>query len=259
MRGMLIALVVLTTACAAPPAVRPPNLVTREQWGSKPQPIPDSRRQTPRWITIHHAGELWKKSQDPVEFVRKMQIWGQNRPKTQRPPFDTYWPDLPYHYLIAPDGRVFEGRPVEYEPESNTNYSLKGNIGVEMMGDFNEQRPSPAQLESVVQLTAWLMRKYGIPMRRVRTHRDAAPHQTDCPGMDFYRYVESGQFKRWVAQALDGRRPEIEPGEPLRSFYRHVINGPFDEWVRIKPAPGQAPPSLGPDIKTGPTDPIPTD
>lgn len=258
MRVPITALVIFTTACAARPAVCPPNLVTREQWGSKPRPIPDSRRQTPRWITIHHAGELWKKGQDPVEFVRQMQVWGQNRPKTEKPPRDIYWPDLPYHYLIAPDGRVFEGRPVEYEPESNTKYPLNGNIGIEMMGDFNEQRPSPAQLESVVQVTAWLMQKYRIPMRRVRTHKDVAPHQTDCPGMDLYRYIESGEFKRWIAQALDGRRPEIDPGPPLSGYFRHVINGSYDEWIRINAAPGQSRPPLGPGIKTGPTEPIPT-
>src|SRR5207249_10377189 len=69
------------------------------------------------------------------------------RPEVEKPPRNTYWPDLPYHFLIAPDGRIFEGRPVEYEPESNTDYSLAGNVGVELMGDFNRQRPSKARSE----------------------------------------------------------------------------------------------------------------
>src|SRR5690348_13400008 len=106
---------------------KPKKLVTRTEWGSKPDAIPDSRRHSPKWITLHHAGVLWTNSQDPVDFVRHMQEWGKKRPQLEKPPMDTYWPDLPYHYLIARDGRIFEGRPVEYEPESNTKYSLAGN------------------------------------------------------------------------------------------------------------------------------------
>lgn len=212
--GFLLTILLL----AAPPAfsaAAKPALVTRAEWGSKPQPIPDSRRQIPVWITIHHAGEIWKADQDPAEFVRRMQIWGQNRPTIEPPPRDTYWPDLPYHYLIAPDGRIFEGRPVEYEPESNTAYPLNGNIGIEMMGDFNAQRPSLAQLRAVVKLTAWLEDAHSIAWDHVRTHQDAAPAQTDCPGKDFYRYIADGSFKSWVKQALNNAEPAIEPGPPL--------------------------------------------
>ena len=192
-----------------------PPIVTREEWGSKPKPIGDDRKQVPVWITVHHAGEVWKASDDPIKFVRHMQEWGQNRPKLEKPPRNTYWPDLPYHFLIAPDGRIFEGRPVEYEPESNTKYPLNGNIGVEMMGDFNVQRPTLAQIQSCVKLTAWLSQNYKIELDHVRTHRDAAPGQTDCPGKDFYRYILDGQFKSWLQQALYGTTLKIDPGPPL--------------------------------------------
>ncbi|MCX5797608.1 MAG: peptidoglycan recognition family protein [Elusimicrobia bacterium] len=213
---------------AEPPPVPKPRIVTRAQWGSKPMPIPEARRQVPVWVTLHHAGDPWKKGADPAEFVRRMQSWGQNRARLENPPRDTFWPDLPYHYLIAPDGRIFEGRPVEYEPESNTDYALKGNIGVELMGDFNLQRPSVEQLRSAARLTAWLCRKHGIDLSHVRGHQDAAPDQTDCPGRDFYRYLQDGRFKAWVLEALDGKIPDVKPGPPLPG-------GPAD------PIPGAAP------------------
>lgn len=178
-----------------------PPLVLREEWGSKPHPIPEARRQTPRWITLHHAGVPWT-GKDPARFVRDMQTWGQNRPRLEKPPMDTYWPDLPYHYLIAPDGRIFEGRDVRYEPESNTKYDLAGNIGVEMMGDFNVQPPTEAQLRSSVRVVAWLACAHGIALEHVRGHRDAAPGQTDCPGKGFTRFLEDGRFKGWVAKSL---------------------------------------------------------
>lgn len=194
---------------------KPDKFIAREQWGSKPDPIPASRKHKPRWITLHHAGVLWTNSQDPVDFVRNMQAWGKKRPQLEKPPMDTYWPDLAYHFLVAPDGSIYEARPLEYEPESNTKYSLAGNIGVEMMGDFNRQRPSPAQLGSVVRLTAWLMQEQHIALDAVRTHRDVAPGQTECPGRDFYRYMLDGQFRKWVQAVVDGRDPQVDPGPPL--------------------------------------------
>src|SRR5437016_11402887 len=101
---------------------RKPAIVTTQEWGSDPSPIDDSRKQVPKWVTIHHAGETWWNDKDPAKFVKAMQEWGKKRPQIEKPPRDTYWPDLPYHFLIAPDGRIFEGRKIEYEPDTNTRY-----------------------------------------------------------------------------------------------------------------------------------------
>ncbi|CAN5690370.1 hypothetical protein BH10CYA1_BH10CYA1_04140 [soil metagenome] len=203
---------VLGTTAPKSSNVPKPPIVTREEWGSKAQPIGENRKQVPDWITLHHAGELWHEKDDPIEFVRHMQVWGQKRPQLEKTPRDTYWPDLPYHFLIAPDGRIFEGRPTQYEPESNTKYPLHGNIGVEMMGDFNVQRPTLEEIRSCVKLTAWLCQQYHISLDHVRTHQDAAPKQTDCPGKDFYRYIVDGQFKRWLQETMQGKEPSIDLG-----------------------------------------------
>ena len=216
MRTLLLATIILSpTFASAADVPRPDNIVTREEWKSDPAPIPDDRKHTPRYITLHHAGVLWTNSQEPEQFIRNMQAWGKRRPEIEQPPRNTYWPDLAYHFLIAPDGRIFEGRPIEYEPESNTKYELAGNLGVEMMGDFNQQRPSPEQLESAVRLTAWLADQHHIGLDDIRTHRDAAPGSTTCPGDDFYRYFQSGRFKQWVKQVQEGKELKIDPGKPL--------------------------------------------
>ena len=47
------------------------------------------------------AGVVWTGKTNPADFVRNMQAWGQR---------DKHWPDLPYHFLIAPDGEIYEGR-----------------------------------------------------------------------------------------------------------------------------------------------------
>jgi len=203
MKSLIVLLLIASSALAQ---ATKPTIVSRDEWGSKPQPIPDSRKQTPQWITIHHAGEVWTAKRSPDDYIRAMQTWGQK---------EKHWPDLPYHFLIAPDGRIFQGRPIEYEPDSNTKYAVSGNIGVEMMGNFEVQRPSPQQLESCVKLVAWLALEHKIDLDHVRGHKDAAPGQTDCPGKDFYRYLADGTFRQWVEATMRGENPQVQPGPPF--------------------------------------------
>ena len=45
----------------------PAKLVPRDQWGSEPQPFPDSKKHTPKYVTIHHAGVEYKPGTDPAK------------------------------------------------------------------------------------------------------------------------------------------------------------------------------------------------
>src|SRR4051812_27578395 len=138
------------------PATKPvpkPQIVTAKEWGSTPQPMPEEKRHTPKFITIHHAGVVWKPGGDPQKMVKNMQAWGQK---------EKGWADVPYHFLIAPNGRIFEGRPLAYEPDSNTKFDLKGHINVELMGNFEEQRVDVPQLTSLAKIVAWLTQELNI-------------------------------------------------------------------------------------------------
>ena len=174
----------LAGAASCPPIVEP------AQWGSRPDPIPASQKHTPRAVMLHHAGVVVDDRRDPADFVRKMQSWGKGRAGKD------YWPDLPYHFLIARDGRVFRGRPLAYAPQSNTVYPLKGNIGVELMGDFETQDPTAAQVDSAVALVACLAREFKIALSGIRGHKDLV-EGTDCPGSRF-----PADFNGRVAAAL---------------------------------------------------------
>jgi hypothetical protein len=213
------------------PVVQKPPTVTREQWGSQPQEIPESRKHTPKFVTIHHAGVTWKAGSDPQKFVSNMQKWGQR---------EKNWPDLAYHFMIAPDGRIFEARRIEYEPESNTKYDLQGHIGVELMGNFQVQRVSEAQLSSVVKLAAWLCQDLHIDPSQIAGHKDRAKNQTDCPGRDMYRYIENGQVKKWVEEALAGKQPRVKLGNALpngpTTMIGEDVGGDVREDARAAPA-----------------------
>jgi hypothetical protein len=213
-RSMLVVMLLMSSACLAEEKkarAERPEIVSAKEWGSKPQAIDASRKQVPKFITIHHAGVLWKAGDDPVKKLQGLQAYGQK---------EKGWPDVPYHFLIAPDGRIFEGRAVEYEPDTNTSYKTSGHIGVELWGNFEEQRPSKEQLVSLVRLTAWLAREYKVEEKNIGGHKDRA--ETDCPGRDLYRYFKDGQFMGWVKGVMEGKEVKIEAGPALEG-------GPVEE------------------------------
>ena len=70
---------------------------------------------------------------------------------------------------------------------------------------------------------AWLADEHKIKAEDSRTHQDAAPGSTSCPGADFYRYFENGEFKQWVKQVQQGEEPKIDPGAPLPEGPTEVI------------------------------------
>jgi hypothetical protein len=207
--------------------VERPPIVSAKEWGSTPQPIPESRRHTPRFITIHHAGVFLKSTTDPAVFVKNMQAWGQR---------DKKWPDLAYHFLIAPDGRIFEGRSLDYEPETNTIYQTNSHICVELMGDFGKQRMTPQQLDSLVKTCAWLCQEYSIKPILIAGHNDRAPRQTSCPGKDLYRYISDGQITRWVTDILAGKPTEVKERDALPDGPTIYVGDPAGDPPATQPA-----------------------
>lgn len=189
-----------------------PMIVRAADWGSQAQPLPDSLRHTPRFFTVHHAGVAWKPGTDAAQALRALQAFGQNV---------RHWPDVPYHFLIAPDGRIYEGRPTGYAPQSNTDYDVTGHIGIQLWGNFDVQRVSRAQLASLAHLVAWLGIRHGIAVDTLRAHRDLT--DTACPGRDLYRYVHDGLVQRWASAIQQGDEPAVHvldaltqgPGDPV--------------------------------------------
>lgn len=198
-RSAFLALgVAFFSAChQASPTVDPPGVVSAATWGSQPWPFPPGYEHVPERIVIHHAGVVWTGEREPVETMRRLQSWCQR---------ERGWRDVPYHFLIAPDGTVFEGRPLRYRPDSNTNFDTNGCINVEFFGDFEQQRVSSAQLESAARLIAWLRHSYDLNTTPLRSHADLA--ETVCPGRDLRRYLDEGLLDKWADR--------VQRGEPLR-------------------------------------------
>jgi hypothetical protein len=233
MRYLLICTLLSVASVASAQATKPsarvekPPIVSAKEWGSEPQPIPEERKHTPKYITIHHAGVFVRSTTDPAKFVKNMQGWGQR---------DKKWPDLAYHFLIAPDGRIFQGRDIAYEGETNTKYPLRDQVQVELMGDFTKQRVSPKQLDSLVKLTSWLCAEYSIDPILMGGHNDRAPRQTSCPGTDLYRYIADGQLTKWVAAIVKGQPVEVQERSALPDGPTIYIGDPTGDPPATAPA-----------------------
>ena len=171
----------------------PPGIAVmpRAVWGGAP-PTGAMTPQTPRRLTVHHSATPPKPGESAGEILRPLlrfslssDTLGDGRPKRA-------WADVPYHFVIGPDGSVGEGRDVRFRGDSNTAYELDGHVQVVVQGNFMEETPTAAQMASLVALAAALTRQWGLDPADLAGHRDHAVGQTSCPG-----------------DALEARFPEI--------------------------------------------------
>ncbi|MDX1741264.1 MAG: peptidoglycan recognition family protein [Rhodothermales bacterium] len=145
-------------------------------------------------VTLHHSGsaEPLRPDDDVPQKLRDLQTWGET---------DRGWWDVPYHFLLGLDGTIYEGRSYRYMGETNTRYNPRGHLLISVLGNYNLQEPTDAQLESIVDLMAWAVSEFGIPLDRIQGHSDLAP--TACPGDHLRKYLHDGTFRQAVQARLD--------------------------------------------------------
>ncbi len=181
------------SGCALPPAaIVERHIVPVAQWGGTPADPAAARRHAISHITLHHQGEPFKPGTDPEAYLRKLQQWSRT---------SKGWLDIPYHYVIDLEGKVYEGRDIAYAGDTNTGYDPTGHALIEVVGNFEEVEPNQAQLDAVVDVMAMLAQKYKLPVERIAGHRDHSAG-TVCPGANLHRYLRDGYFRDRVAARL---------------------------------------------------------
>lgn len=161
------------------PIIMRPQIISRQEWKAKDS-IGEMKKHTPEHITIHHTASPQKET---VSIEKKMQIlqnFSQSENRLDSGKLKPVWPDIPYHYYIAVDGKIAEARDVKYAGDTNTDYDPSGHILIVLEGNFENERPSDKQILSLEELTAWLSFKWKIPASEVKAHNDYA--STACPG-----------------------------------------------------------------------------
>ena len=141
--------------------------------------MPDSGRISPRWTTIviHHSATANGGAKVFDRYHRKRG-----------------WDELGYHFVIgngsySPDGYVEVGSRWHKQKhgahcKTPSNYYNEHGIGVCLVGNFNEAKPTSHQHATLERLVRFLCAACRIPPSRVTTHHHLN-RKTECPGRHF--------------------------------------------------------------------------
>lgn len=162
----------------------------RAQWGWVPITQGIAEHTVTR-ITIHHGGVDFPDDKNVVKYLRALQSWGRS---------DKGWIDIPYHFMIDRQGRIYETRPINFPGDTNTTYDPAGHVLIAVMGNYENQVLSQVQLDALIAMTAFLAEKYDVPIQKIRGHKDYA--DTSCPGEDIYHYLLDGTIHVSVTEIL---------------------------------------------------------
>ena len=180
----------------------PAKTTTAAAYGSVPRTwIPNATARPWKWIVIHHSATP---SGNAAVFDKMHK--------------DKGWDELGYHFVIGNGTQSADGQ-IEVGPRwpkqkwgahaktPNNEFNERG-IGICLVGNFDVERPTAAQMRSLTRLVTYLMKTYSISPRDVIGHGETKP--TDCPG----RYMNVAAIRRAVAQALadakDGKPAAID-------------------------------------------------
>ncbi len=188
-----------------------PPVISRTDWGC---PDGQNYRGTPTYTTVthlivHHTAD--GPVSDFAAWVRA--IWTFHV-------FSNKWDDIGYNYVVAPDGRVFEGRAGgDNVMGAHFSGQNSGTMGVSMLGTYTKTLPTAEALVSLESILAWKADQRKIDPLGVRLHpgtrlylmnisghRDAnaspfASGTTECPGDAFYPTLPT--IRANVAARLD--------------------------------------------------------
>jgi N-acetyl-anhydromuramyl-L-alanine amidase AmpD len=174
----LAAILLYAGAPKDPPAGGNHGVLARGRMQSVPRAwVPRSKSERWECIVVHHSAT-------PVGGAARF-----DRAHRERG-FD----ELGYHFVIGNGTDTADGE-VEVGPRwkaqkygahcrSPEDYYNEHGIGICLVGNFDETRPTAAQVQSLTRLVKYLRRTYDIPADKVFSH-GGVTGMTHCPGKHF--------------------------------------------------------------------------
>lgn len=194
---LLLVLIINFLSCSSPQIYKDDIIIyPRSTWkAEEPRPY---RSHSPNKITIHHEGTFFPQDSIAFRHIRNIQLWGMRERK---------WIDIPYHFLIDGFGNIIEGRNVLSPGETNTSYDPTNHILISIIGEYNKkQELNNLQYNSLIKLIAKLCRDFNIKTDSIKGHRDYCKEgETDCPGDNIYKLLQSGKIKSDVEKVLKNK------------------------------------------------------
>ena len=196
---------------------RTPKIITRAEWGadeSLKRTSGSCRRQfhpVQQFFVHHTAGSNFDdQPKATMRAIYQYHVVSQG------------WCDIGYNFVVSHDGRIFEGRwardysPWEVHDSENKRGEAvagahvegynSGAVGISVMGNFEQVRPSPAVRRALAELLAWQVDRHDLRARGTHTYRNPetgsttrlpwiAGHRdagyTDCPGDNLYSKLDA--------------------------------------------------------------------
>jgi N-acetylmuramoyl-L-alanine amidase len=146
-------------------------LVTRQQWDRDRVLLNAVPEQTIRRIVIHHDGVDYRGGSSGEEKATALLRAARG---------NEGWPDVPYHYLIDRDGRVFAGLPEHLRGDTHGLYDPSDSLHIALMGNYSNLEPTEAQLTALRALVREKARQYRLSADAIKMHGQIA--RTECPG-----------------------------------------------------------------------------
>ena len=196
----------------APPSM--PPITTRAEWNAHPLNLeateefgifdpqthpagvltyPDDLRNVLNTIVVHHSAYPHT---GPTEI--------QNLHMDRRG-----FADAAYHFLIAADGTIYEGREVNVRGAHVQGFNT-GSVGIVLLGNFNDEQPTEFQIDSLFELVDYL--RYTYEIRYLAGHKDypdQSPDGTECPGDNLYPLLSDIARSLGMMYGIEGYvRPE---------------------------------------------------
>ncbi len=135
---------------------------------------------------MHHSAIPSVGLNDRSAIVRQLQGIQREHMNRRGEPFA----DIGYHYVIDPNGEIWEGRSLSLQGAHVANQN-EHNLGIMCMGNFDRHSPTPAQIATLQRFLSGQMQRYDVPVRRVYTHRELG--KSSCPGNNLQRYMVSAR------------------------------------------------------------------
>lgn len=157
-----------------------PGVIARSEWArfgpniAETNPMGRVQR-----ITVHHEGATPFTSTSKSEVARRME-------SIRRSHRDRGFADIGYHYVVDPAGRVWQGRATSLQG-AHVKDNNENNLGIMVLGNFDRQRPTAAQITTLDAFVAGEMRRYNVGPGNVFTHQELNP--SACPGRNLQTYM----------------------------------------------------------------------
>lgn len=155
-------------------------LVPRSVWTRKPVGANHNMMNGVTRITVHHTGEHAGLADLPtVEVLKRIERYHREERK---------WCAIGYHYIVGHEGRIYEGRPAQYQG-AHVLGENEHNLGISVAGDFMRKLPSQRQLNALRAFLDQMCAKYRVAKTRVFGHRDL--NRSLCPGDALYGWLKT--------------------------------------------------------------------